>query len=883
MKHLLHSSIAFFLGVLALSCTSRELTPSVPEETGQMVICAAVESIPVKTSVDENGKLYWSKSDCLSVLTSSSNSRFTTSIQNSAAVAEFNGTAPSSNSYLGLYPYSADALSDGASISTTLPSAQQGIPGSFADDLFISVAQAAAPTGMDFKNVCSGLRFKLSSAGISSVSFKANGGEALAGTATIAFGQDGIPYVSKVAQPSSEISLSPAEGDEFIADQWYYIVTLPATLSQGFTLSFVKDGAPYSVSTGSEIVLQRSHFGSLDGADAKAVLQKTADAGLYWEEEGFKNTVTVIYDGAGATVTSSNKNIKYGISGANVWVNLGDDATGKKAEIIVSGSSTDGSLKIYGEKKYKLTLNGVNLTSASGPAINAQNGKRMYLHLTQGTQNFLADSATYSDDFYYVDGASSETEQRKACLFAEGRIIVSGTGSLNVTGRHGSAITTDDFFYMRPGPQITIPSSADHGLKIGGIATPDTDDYDADGDLIGCTITGGSLTIAVSQAGAKAINCESDVKVTGGSLNLKSTANATIVTSAGVTDTLATACVKADGNFKMTGGKLTCLSTGTAGKGLNVDGNIIIGNTVGGRPVIDISTTGGQLGTSSDQPGGPGGGGFPGGGKPGGGFGGGGGGSSSNASYSKAIRAEGTITVYDCDMTIYTAGSGAEGMESKSAERTAISLLGGRMKMYCYDDCINASAGGILFGGAEVFTWSTGNDSIDSNYKGSGAISVTGGFVMATSSAGGLEEGFDSDDSALIISGGYVFTMGRSQGSTPSVPTQSTAIQCSALMTGLSLTAGNYLSVFDNSGNTLFSVRIPFSFSSCYSVITCPDFVSGGKYTVKTGTAAPSSCLDAWRCTNSSPSYEVGFYYHGSSSASYTLKTLSFTSKYIRV
>ena len=61
----------------------------------------------------------------------------------------------------------------------------------------------------------------------------------------------------------------------------------------------------------------------------------------------------------------------------------------KNVEIVVSGKSDDGQLKIYGEKKFKLTLSGVELTSSKGPAINDQCKKLACVHLTEGTTCLL--------------------------------------------------------------------------------------------------------------------------------------------------------------------------------------------------------------------------------------------------------------------------------------------------------------------------------------------------------------------------------------------------------------------------------------------------------------------------------------------------------------
>jgi len=851
--------LAFAL-LLVSSCAKDEFQAVCPND-GLFEIKAFSEEPSTKTEVDGNGDVYWSKGDKIGVLTKYTNYPFETSVTSKSKVATFTGKYTSSSTYLGLYPYSETALTDGNTVTTTLSAEQTGMAGSFDRNLFIAIAKTTDASTMSFRSVCSGVRFKASATGITSVEFKANGGEHIAGTFNVGIDDSGIPAIGMDREASSKVTLRAPDSQGFVPGNWYYIVTLPATLQSGFTMTYVKDGIPYSVKSTKSVTLVRSRFGSLDGVDSKASLEMTADSGLYWEEETFANKVRVTYSGTKVTVTSTHSAITYGSSGAHAWVNLGDVVNGKKAEIIVSGTSTNGSLKIYGEKKFKLTLNGVSLTSGKGPAINSQNGKKMYLHLAPGTTNSLTDAATYVNDIYYVSGASASTEKRKGCLFSEGRIILSGTGSLKVTGKHGNAIATDDYFFMRPGPTVTIPSAVGHGLKVGGISTPDSDDYDVDGDLIGCTIAGGNLDIAVSSPATKAINCEGNFKMTGGNVRLTTSGDAQLVTENGVKDVTSSACLKVDKNLKITGGSLTCKSTGIAGKGINVDGSIEIGTSTGGKPTLNVSTLGKNYGTlvdasnpmSSQQ-------------------------SSEPTSIAKAIKADGNITMHDGDVTVYTAGLGAEGLESKSPDSSSIRLEGGQVKMYCNDDCIN-SAGSVIFSGVEAFLCSANNDGIDSNDHAAGAITISGGVVISIAASGNKEEGFDSDNAALVVSGGYAFSMGGAQGMGASMTNNTTTTQGAVMLKGLNLTQGTYLSLLGPDRDAIFSVRIPVTLSGSYSFMTCPELRQGNNYSIRIANSMPHYCLERWTYENPDPAYSVGFFKGGQSSSATDVTNFKLSNK----
>ena len=124
--------------------------------------------------------------------------------------------------------------------------------------------------------------------------------------------------------------------------------------------------------------------------------------------------------------------------GVNIAVD-GDDVvvtstTSEELEYVLSGASTDGMFKIYSDKKFKLTLNGLTLTNNDGPAINIQSGKKTTLTLADGTVNTLADGAKYT---------ACGDEDMKATLFSEGQIVVQGNGTLNVSGKKKHGICSD--------------------------------------------------------------------------------------------------------------------------------------------------------------------------------------------------------------------------------------------------------------------------------------------------------------------------------------------------------------------------------------------------------------------------------------------------------
>ena len=266
------------------------------------------------------------------------------------------------------------------------------------------------------------------------------------------------------------------------------------------------------------------------------------DYGDYVENTTWSTTVRINFDGETATVTGNPSSVFVTIEGAHVTIT----STAKRVRYIVTGTTTNGSLKFYGEKKFQLQLDGVDITNPMGAAINNQCGKSLYLVLNEGTVNTLRDGENYT----MVDD-----EDQKGALFSEGQILVSGKGKLDIysVGKH--CMASDDYIFVRPGCQLYMNSTSGHGIKA--------KDY--------VYIKGGVINMEIAADGAKGINCDSLVYITGGRTTIitSGTSRAELDEEGNEVST-GVAGVKADWNFTMTGGKLNIKCTGDDAKGINV-------------------------------------------------------------------------------------------------------------------------------------------------------------------------------------------------------------------------------------------------------------------------------------------------------------------------
>lgn len=263
-----------------------------------------------------------------------------------------------------------------------------------------------------------------------------------------------------------------------------------------------------------------------------------ADDEDYVENTTFTKTVNIVFTESGATWDGdvNDTDLTVTATGAHVVVN---STVSDTVAYTVSGSTSNGSLTVYSDRKFQLRLAGAQITNPSGAPINIQGKKRVFVVLADGTENTLTDGTDYAT--------------AKACLFSKGQLIFSGSGRLNVYGNNKAGIRSSDYVVIRPHTNIYVETTAGNGIK---------------GDEA-LNIYGGVVNVQVSANGAKGLSSDGHVLISGG----RTTA---IVTGSSVYDSdeadiAGSSCVKADSTFTITGGALYLKNTGKGGKGISVD------------------------------------------------------------------------------------------------------------------------------------------------------------------------------------------------------------------------------------------------------------------------------------------------------------------------
>ncbi|MDO4903996.1 MAG: carbohydrate-binding domain-containing protein [Lautropia sp.] len=123
----------------------------------------------------------------------------------------------------------------------------------------------------------------------------------------------------------------------------------------------------------------------------------------------------------------------------------------------LSGSGTT-PITLYSDNDYKLLLSSATIASSDGPAINLQSKTTAFVELS-GTST-LSDSSTWSSRTT-DDGDSMDL---KATFFAEGPLVFSGDGAMNINATPKHALVSDKHLRLKSGT-LTLNAASKDGLR----------------------------------------------------------------------------------------------------------------------------------------------------------------------------------------------------------------------------------------------------------------------------------------------------------------------------------------------------------------------------------------------------------------------------------
>lgn len=260
--------------VIALAGCAKEMEMSPEQELTKMSFTGFVDgNVGTKTALTSDYNVIWTAGDQISVFADGSNNQFTASNIRASegglegAVATFEGMANVADVYYGIYPYNEDATMSGTVITTTLPTDQTAVAGSFAVGSNISVAKAAEEDVLQFRNAGAIVGLTVNGEGISAIRLQSGDAQKpMSGTVTVdatddtpvmAVAQEGVNYVRIVAAQSSDDN--PDATGTLTSGETYYFVVAPGEYS-GLQLVFENAGldATYTTTTSETVTVERN-------------------------------------------------------------------------------------------------------------------------------------------------------------------------------------------------------------------------------------------------------------------------------------------------------------------------------------------------------------------------------------------------------------------------------------------------------------------------------------------------------------------------------------------------------------------------------------------------------------------------------------------------
>jgi len=488
-----------------------------------------------------------------------------------------------------------------------------------------------------------------------------------------------------------------------------------------------------------------------------------------------------------------------------------------KGTYVISGKLDNGQIivDVPDNDEIWLVLNGMEINCSDSSPIYVLSADKVIFMLQEGTTNTVTDGATYT----FPDAG---TDEPNAAIFSKEDMTITGTGTLIVNGNYNNGIISKDDLIITGG--IINVTAKDDGLmgkdkvqisegkitiNAGGDGIKSTNDTDEGRGFV--AIEGGKFDIT---AGTDGIQAATSILITGG--DFKITTGGGSVNSSTKTD---------NDQWGRWGPFATSTANRTdsqSAKAIKASLDITI---KGGTFVIDSSDDAIHSNNSINISGGD----------------------FSITSGDDGIHADSTINIAAGNINI---SKSYEGIES-----AVVTISGGNIHVVASDDGINIAGGNdgssvngrrgqnafennpnnkLYINGGYIVIDAAG-DGLDSN----GSIYMTDGIVLVNgptnSGNGALDYGgtFDISGGLLIAAG----SSGMAQSTSATSKQYSIAMNFSTVQK-----AGTLISLADSEGNTVVTFAPKKQYQTV--VISSPELINNGSYTLYTGGTATGNALD---------------------------------------
>lgn len=233
----------------------------------------------------------------------------------------------------------------------------------------------------------------------------------------------------------------------------------------------------------------------------------------------FSFVLTMTVTAADAEITLTGTSAQSGSSDVQIEGSVVTIA--KSGTYTVTGTLDDGQIVVNPADDQDVTviLDNVTVHNSTGAAFAALEGKTVEIVLADGSVNTFTDSENY----VFPD---ADTDEPNAAFYSKPDLVISGNGTLNVTGAYNDGLSSKDTLTIKGGT-INVTAADDgirgkDGLTIdGGTITVDAKDdgikadKENDAEKGWVRINGGTITVSAGDDGIKA---ESTLEINGGTI-----------------------------------------------------------------------------------------------------------------------------------------------------------------------------------------------------------------------------------------------------------------------------------------------------------------------------------------------------------------------------
>jgi hypothetical protein len=481
----------------------------------------------------------------------------------------------------------------------------------------------------------------------------------------------------------------------------------------------------------------------------------------------------------------------------------------------ISGTLNDGQIIVdtQDEETVYLVLDGAEINSSTSAPIYVRNAAKTVLTLAGGSENRVADGATYD----FEDATSDEPN---AAVFSKDDLTINGSGSLTVQANYNNGIASKDDLKITGGT-ITV-NAVNDGIKgrdslaildgiitvnAGGDGLQSNNDGDAEKGYI--AIEGGTLDIT---AGLDGIQAQTSLLVSGGELSI----------------------VAGGGSVVNSGGSTW------GGRGMEGNPNQTTESAKGLKAGVDITIKDGVIQIDS---------------------------------LDDAIHSNDSITIEGGDILLASGDDGIHADASPTINDGTIHLAASDDGINASGGTNDAAAGtqpmpgggpggfesgdGYLYINGGTLVIDANGDGIDAN----GTIDMTAGTVIVN---GPTNDGNGSLDylGTFNISGGYLVAVG-SAGMAQAPSTTSTQYSVMYNFTSAQA-AGTMVHIETESGQDILTFVPTKQYQSV--LLSSPELENGSTYVVHSGGSSSGTATDGL--------YSGGTYAAGSQVSSYTITSM---------